>query len=299
MEYSDDVDELKAYRICCDCVGETYLSAKIEKSDKRETCTYCESEDAPTISLEELSVEIAGAFDRHYEQTSTEPDGIEYAMSKEFGWSRHGDAVANVISEAAMIDGDPAEHVRLILEQENDDFERAQMGEEGPFDDDTHYQEAGIDDQDFAARWKAFEQSLKTETRFFNNNACAILDMLFEGIAGARGREGAPVIRTCGAGSDIAHLYRARVFQSEGMLKQAIKSPDTGMGPPPTQVATAGRMNARGISVFYGATDPECDCRSETSGWKPRGHRTLRFPASGAPAGRGGASESPCDGQHL
>lgn len=255
MEYSDDVDELKAYRICCDCVGESYLSAKIEKADERATCTYCQAEDAQTISLENLAEEIAGAFERHYEQTSTEPDGIEYAMSKEFGWSRHGEPVADVIAEAAEIDGDPVEHVRLILEHENDDFERAQMGQEGPFDDDTHYQEAGVDDREFAAQWEEFEQSLKTQTRFFNNSARAILDMLFEGIAEAKRREGAPVIRTCGAGSDVTHLYRARVFQSEAMLKQAITSPDTGMGAPPTNVAAAGRMNARGISVFYGATD--------------------------------------------
>lgn len=256
MKFSDDVDDLKAYRICPDCVGESYLSAKIEKSDERDTCTYCQAKDAPTISVEELADEIAGAFERHYEQRSTEPDGIEYAMSKEFGWSRHGDLVADVIAEAAEIDGDPAEHVRLILEHENEDFERAQMGEEGPFDDDTHYQEAGIDDHEFAAQWEEFEQSLKTQTRFFNNSAQAILDMLFEGIAEAKRREGAPVIRTCGTGTDVTHLYRARVFQSEEMLKHAIASPDSAMGAPPTNVAAAGRMNARGISVFYGATDP-------------------------------------------
>lgn len=178
-------------------------------------------------------------------------------MSSDIGWSRHGDPVTDVISEAAGIDDDPAEHVRMILEDENEDFERAQMGEEGPFDDETHYQEADINDQEFAAQWQSFEQSLETGTRYFNNSARAILDMLFEGIADAKRREGGPVIRTCGAGSDVTHLYRARVFQSDGMLKQAITSPDSRMGAPPTHVAAAGRMNARGISVFYGATDPD------------------------------------------
>lgn len=138
MQYSDDVDELKAYRICCDCVGESYLSAKIATADELETCTYCQAEDEPTTCLEELAQEIAGALERHYEITGTEPEGIEYAMSKEVGWDRHGDPVADVISEAAGIDGDAAEHVRLILEDENEDFERAQIGEEGPFDDETH-----------------------------------------------------------------------------------------------------------------------------------------------------------------
>lgn len=256
MTYSEDIDDLKAHRICCDCVGESYLSAKIEKANELHNCTYCKAEDAPTISLEELAGEIASAFERHYERTSTEPEGIEYAMSKEVGWDRHGDPVADVIAEAAKIDSDPAEHVRLILEDENRDYQRDQMGEEGPFDEDAHYEAAGIDDDEFAAQWEQFEQSLKTQTRFFNNSARAILDMLYEGIAEAKGREGAPVIRTCGVGTDLPQLFRARVFQSDEMLKQAIASPDSGMAAPPTNVAAAGRMNARGISVFYGATDP-------------------------------------------
>jgi len=33
--------------------------------------------------------------------------------------------------------------------------------------------------------------------------------------------------------------------------------PDRDLGPPPSARAVAGRMNARGISVFYGATEPE------------------------------------------
>jgi hypothetical protein len=35
-----------------------------------------------------------------------------------------------------------------------------------------------------------------------------------------------------------------------------MKRPDVEIGPPPPLVAATGRMNAHGISVFYGATDP-------------------------------------------
>jgi hypothetical protein len=46
----------------------------------------------------------------------------------------------------------------------------------------------------------------------------------------------------------------ARVFQSDEPLKKALCRPDQELGSPPPRVAAAGRMNARGISVFYGAT---------------------------------------------
>nr|WP_281032310.1 RES family NAD+ phosphorylase [Parvibaculum lavamentivorans] len=54
--------------------------------------------------------------------------------------------------------------------------------------------------------------------------------------------------------TERTHLYRARVFQSDGKLEGAMIRPDRELGAPPSHFASAGRMNAKGISVFYGAT---------------------------------------------
>ena len=43
------------------------------------------------------------------------------------------------------------------------------------------------------------------------------------------------------------------MFQSVEKLQHAIEYPDVELGPPPARLAAAGRMNAFGISVFYGA----------------------------------------------
>jgi hypothetical protein len=51
--------------------------------------------------------------------------------------------------------------------------------------------------------------------------------------------------------------HRARVFQSDHKLKEALGRPDLHLGSPPPLHAAAGRMNARGISVFYGANSSE------------------------------------------
>ncbi len=60
-----------------------------------------------------------------------------------------------------------------------------------------------------------------------------------------------------GPGKHLTSLFRARVFQADNKLAEALKRPDKSLGSPPWQYANAGRMNARGISVFYAANDPK------------------------------------------
>ena len=97
------------------------------------------------------------------------------------------------------------------------------------------------------------EKSLKEQSRFFNSVAEKILDDLFKGLKEHETFKGTRLVITIGPKEKIHSLYRARVFQSETTLKVAMKRPDQELGPPPVNNATGGRMNARGISVFYGA----------------------------------------------
>ena len=60
-----------------------------------------------------------------------------------------------------------------------------------------------------------------------------------------------------GSGTSFSSLYRARVFQSDKALEAALRRPDLHLGPPPSRLASPGRMNASGISVFYGANHPQ------------------------------------------
>jgi hypothetical protein len=80
---------------------------------------------------------------------------------------------------------------------------------------------------------------------------------LFEGIETMPTKDGKPIIVDAGPNTALTHFYRARVFQSDQRLEEAIKRPDLEIGPPPGAFAGSGRMNARGISVFYGAGTPE------------------------------------------
>ena len=61
------------------------------------------------------------------------------------------------------------------------------------------------------------------------------------------------MIIKAGPNTEIESLYRARTFQSECDLEKALCRPDLEIGPPPPSITSAGRMNAHGIAVFYGA----------------------------------------------
>ena len=103
--------------------------------------------------------------------------------------------------------------------------------------------------------WRSFEVSVKTEARFFSRTAANHLTSIFEGIDDLQTRNGRPIVVDAGPGTGFHTLYRARVFQSDDKLETALTRPDIHLGSPPAPLAAAGRMNARGISVFYGANN--------------------------------------------
>jgi hypothetical protein len=105
--------------------------------------------------------------------------------------------------------------------------------------------------------WRSFENSLKAEARFFSRTAANHLTSIFDGIGELQTRDGRPLVVDAGPGTDLHALYRARVFQSDGKLETALGRPDIHLGSPPAPLVPAGRINARGIPVFYGANTPK------------------------------------------
>jgi RES domain-containing protein len=243
------------FRICAECIGESFLRNQVKTAGKDAACSYCK-QGRKTISIGELADHIDRAFLDHYELTDPNPSGLQYMMIKEGGyeWNRKGERAAYVIAEAAEIDEKPAEHVRQVLEERHFDFDGEAAGDENPFDEDAHYAEKDVVDYAYQEEWSEFQRSLKSETRLFNRSAEAILDSIFEGLDKHATRSGKSVVVDAGLGRRTTALYRARVFQSDSKLEAALKRPDIELAPPPSAASVAGRMNARGIAVFYGAT---------------------------------------------
>jgi hypothetical protein len=254
----DDDDVLERRHLCSDCIGEEYLSAEIQQHGGPATCSYCQ-ETGKTIPLSELAGLLEAVFEQHYRRTSPDMSGFDYAMQKEGirDWERSGDPVVEVIAWIVEIDEGPAIDLQAVLEERHGDIEMDQMGEETEFAADSHYARSGPNDVEYQMGWRAFEEGLKSRGRFFNRAAEARLEDLFGGVHDLKTEDGRPVVRIIGPGSDIPALHRARVFQSQTKLEEALAAPELLVGSPVSAAASAGRMNAKGVPVFYGATDAE------------------------------------------
>jgi hypothetical protein len=248
-------------RVCPNCVGEDFMSALIEKSGTVAVCDYCGEGEERTFSVLELADEIESAFERHYERTSPEPDDFQAAMWRDkeldYDWERDGESVLWAIVSAANVSEQIAQDVLEILEERHAVAGSDYIGEEQEFDSDSYYEEKGADDYEFRAEWNWVERSIKQRTRFFNREADAFLARVFGNLDQLTDRHGKSVIVEAGPEREIKSFYRARAFHSgnDDEIVRALERPDRELGSPPSRLARAGRMNAQGISVFYGASD--------------------------------------------
>lgn len=253
------VEELKERAICAGCVGEEYLSGEISCDGAERICHYC-GESGKSYTIEAIAGRIEQAFEDHYLRTPTDPDGFEWAMQKDpeidYSWEREGEQTVYAIMNAADIPEEAAGDIQAILADEHGDFEMDKMGEETPFAEEAHYEEKMPGDEDWQEGWRHFERTIRSEARFFSRTAAAQLSALFDDIDQLRSRGREALVVNAGPDTSLSQLYRARAFQSDERLKGALMRPDRELGAPPWTIAAAGRMNAKGISTFYGATEP-------------------------------------------
>jgi hypothetical protein len=238
---SDEIDAGNR-RVCVRCVQEPYLKDIIETRGDEGGCTYCEWR-GKTYSIADVADLVEKAFEQHYVHTAEDDYG-----------NRGGEEVMYVVADAVGTSEEVAEDIRQVLDDRTASAPDEQWDED-PFSKEAYYARKEPDDILYQQEWNSFESSLKTEARFFSRTGFATLKNVFENLEDHRTGNGLPVIVVAGRKKRLRSLYRARVFQSDSKLKDAIMRPDKQIGPPGSEFASAGRMNARGISVFYGAKE--------------------------------------------
>ncbi|MBV9265612.1 MAG: RES domain-containing protein [Acidobacteriaceae bacterium] len=238
-------------RLCSHCISERFLRRTVENNGIKETCLYCEQQ-GNTISIKELSdlvQEVLQDFYTWIESLSTEENKIVRAT-----W---GQPIGDVINDLVGAGNAVAEDIRQVLEQRQTD-DRDQWDFEGaPFNPHARYaKNRPPDANELELSWRLYEHRLKTQTRYFNRSAEELLVSIFDGMENRQTIDGRPIVIEAGPGKALLQVYRARVFQKEKEFRAALKRPHVEIGPPPPPLASGGRMNAAGISVFYAATTP-------------------------------------------
>ena len=131
------------------------------------------------------------------------------------------------------------------------------------FDDETTFVPVSPSQQ-FRRLWERYEWSCKHQGRFFSSDLKGMLDELFkdmrsfldpaqDGLFEDMRSKGQSPFFSIIPGGELSVLYRARLAKTRDEALAFAKAPAIQIGSPPSVDAIPGRMNAGGISVFYGA----------------------------------------------
>lgn len=221
-------------RVCIQCLrDDEILSSIIAKdNDSLRPCDYCDS-DKPTLSMKVLGDKTDWLIEiyyspEYYDELKDEIDGdpLDYILDEE------------ITSNAEVIE-DLAENLK------NRWFEWDTH--EHIYGEDPHFSPSITTTDKLSQKWSLMEKTLRESNRFFNQEAFDT----FEEVFGYLFENHPSAFITLPAETS---LFRGRIFKSEDEIADALRKPEARLGPPPSDIAPSGRMNARGISVFYGAT---------------------------------------------
>ncbi|MBB5442072.1 MULTISPECIES: RES family NAD+ phosphorylase [unclassified Paraburkholderia] len=240
--------------ICYECFEDSVLHERVQREGDVDECRVCQ-ERREGISVEQLA------------------EWLEPVMRDNLGWGREvpdfGGGDSDRISYRRL--GDPLEYwVQTFLGQYFDfqseiidavietEFINPGDGEEAFWDETMDYEEVRQGGGDFGLAWHETLQEVWHRRRFFSEKARNFFAELFADVEHMHlpGKPRSPVVRTLRTGT---RLFRARVVTSPSLLSEMVDNPLAHIGPPPPHLARAGRMNAEGISVFYGSLEsPTC-----------------------------------------
>ncbi|CAI2717362.1 RES domain-containing protein [Nitrospina watsonii] len=243
--------------LCHECVGDSFLKAKIKKGSKNRGCSFCHRR-TKSLPLEEVAEKVNATFSQLFIPGGMEPSISE---SDSWEWEQIGETDAEIFERIMGVDYEVAEKVSNILGEKHN-FVALKEGETALYGGDTLYELAPIRPYDTTSLWKSFCENIKHQSRYFDPSSKEILDYIFNGIIEHQRYFSKKVILDITPVSNNRFIYRARKALKSSERIKICKNPEVELGPPPPNIVIAGRMNPSGIPVFYGAYD-ERTCVSE------------------------------------
>lgn len=263
-------------RVCWRCIGEELISAEI-KTQPRRVCSYCHARRnailIPDLArrVDPVFQNIVGSGDEGYIERDGEP-----------GFGPIGEYPHEIIAQMLETDDDAIGRDLVSWLADHHRY-RNRPGDEGfDFYDDTsdHYAILGETDDWFRRSWDGFCDDLKHRRRFFIGAHGHVLDDLLGPVIRGEWPTGG-AIRTIGPGTDYRHIYRGRLANDSAAQRRIYARRRQRLAAPAAGMAGAGRMNATGISVFYGSFDRDtcvAELRTPVSGHAVVGRFEIMMP---------------------
>lgn len=212
--------------ICHQCIDDSFVSRFIKDTGNNDSeCSYCDDNNV-TITLEEIEKMMHEVFVAYY------------SPREDIYYNTPGISAEEVIVNELGVGGNIAKDIYELLCDENDGYYVI-------YSEDFVYTKKNVTNYRYDYIWDRIKDSLKTKSRFFNNELHDFLGGIFLGMDSS-------AIKSI---DNNTVLFRARVFEGYDDTGVALEHPERNFAPPPSLLASAGRMNAHGVPVFYGASN--------------------------------------------
>jgi len=252
------MDSVVRNYLCHECVGDDYFKRIIKEEGKRQKCSFCNLF-RKCIDLDEVSERVDIVFRENYKPSDEYPS-FEADSDKVY-WEYRGSFPNEIIADMLKVENNVADEIiKNLIKIFADAVIRE--GEENLYDETTQYEEVRPSTSEYSWIWSKFCHSVKHSSRFFNPEAEDLLKEIFRDIDQISTFTGQPIIRVIPNGDNDRHIFRGRQADDDSTRIRIIRMPWKELGPPPEIIATGGRMNPPGISVFYGAFERDT-CISE------------------------------------
>lgn len=238
--------------ICRNCIADDFLKEEIDDAAELVNCTEC-SRTRKGISIEALGRRLEAVLRKYYVagETYKHYDGVDDDRGT---WQQHGEQLSDIIQDVlGECYGSHSLIVQAVMDAEDCD---PTAGDYGFWSEDSHYHFRFVQyEPSWFPGWHETKAELKHGRRFFSPAAMSMFDALFQGIdditAALKGKQR----KVCYSLTVGKHLFRARVVDSQSAQADVIVAPARRVGPPPSEIARSGRMNAEGVSVLYASTE--------------------------------------------
>ena len=247
--FNDSTPEGSRY-VCHACIGDEILTKQVEDEGTPAECTYCQLT-KPALTLEGLSARIHRVLENHFEPIQIEKDDNSEQLRS------YLEDVEAVIERIAGLEPVITKDVTNHLYHTVGMTQSADKEQDNPYSPEAWYVEREPDTSGFRLAWRDFKEEIHSRARFLGDTTQANLDRIFEDLTSLRTHWDRPIIREIKPGDEDSSVWRGRPVDSLEKLQKILESPSKEIGPPPPEKAKAGRMNAEGIPVFYGALEEE------------------------------------------
>lgn len=249
------IDQIMDTAVCFECVEDFYLKEIIKNEGEPLSCSVCGEESNNAFTVDEVGKLMEPIMREHFWRG---PEVKKFGDNDEEWWEQEGEPISWAVQEVlGQYFEFEDEIVDAVIEAEDC---WPQDGDDCFWDNTSLYIESRVKLGHYFAEWQFTLDELKHRRRFFSPSAEALFGKLFAGVEELKTwDDNKPVVINLPTNTK---MFRARICNSQSMLRDIYSDPFKHVGPTPKDYARSGRMNPEGVVVFYGAME-EDTCLAE------------------------------------